>query len=79
MPDCWSCRYFEYNPLSKRYLCYLPLCLGLSPHPEELSVSDILRIQSMVRGCDGYTPKNEKRQCEIQRLIFKAENGRQIR
>jgi len=57
--DCWSCKYFEYNPLSKRYLCYLPLCLGLSPYPEELSVSDILKIRGMVRGCDGFTPRDE--------------------
>jgi len=55
---------------------------GRDPDPyefKELSVSDILRIQSMVRGCDGYAPKNEKRQVEIQRLIFKTENGRRIR
>jgi len=57
--DCWNCKYFEYNPLSKRYLCYLPLCLGLSPYPKELSVSDILKIRGMVRGCDGFTPRDE--------------------
>jgi len=78
MADCWSCKYFEYNPEIKRCLCYLPLCLGICPYTVELSVSDILRIRMMIRGCDGYTSKNVKRQGEIQRLTFKAENGRRI-